>query len=244
VNQIEYKKVYRYHLEPDGWPIYPPYHRIDDPVLFGLIREDIIAKKVYGIYLEFNYPELCFYTEELMFDYSVSQYDTIELCQAIYGEIPILNTFYHSYFGYWRRVSEMGSYYDGNCFIEGIGSTYGLFEMMGFTSEKSKQASDVLICYTSGNISTCDVVTTIEKHDNKSDTQFTIFPNPATSFISIQINEGIAMEEAIIYNHLGQKALVAVPVNNTVDVSGLQKGMYIIEITTNERKYRKKLVID
>ena len=71
-----------------------------------------------------------------------------------------------------------------------------------------------------------------------------IFPNPATSFITIHIKEGIPIEEAIIYNHFWQKALVAVPVNNTVDVSGLNKGMYIIEITTTEGKYRKKLLID
>ena len=54
VNQIEYKKVYRYHLEPDVWPIYPPYHRFGDPVLFGLIREDIDEKLVFGIQLYYT----------------------------------------------------------------------------------------------------------------------------------------------------------------------------------------------
>jgi hypothetical protein len=72
----------------------------------------------------------------------------------------------------------------------------------------------------------------------------TLFPNPATSFITININKGIAIEEAIIYNHLGQKALVAVPVNNTVDVSGLKAGIYFIEIKTNERIEKRKLIIE
>jgi hypothetical protein len=70
-----------------------------------------------------------------------------------------------------------------------------------------------------------------------------IFPNPATTFITIQIKEGIAIEEAIIYNHLGQKALEAVPVNNTVDVSGLKAGIYFIEVATKVWKGRTKLII-
>jgi hypothetical protein len=65
-----------------------------------------------------------------------------------------------------------------------------------------------------------------------------IFPNPATSFITININGGQPIEEAIIYNHLGQKALVAVPVNNTVDVSTLKPGIYFVEIATKEWRER------
>ena len=55
--------------------------------------------------------------------------------------------------------------------------------------------------------------------DNKSIVEITIYPNPASYYITININGGQPIEEAIIYKHLGQKALVAVPVNNTVDVS-------------------------
>jgi hypothetical protein len=72
----------------------------------------------------------------------------------------------------------------------------------------------------------------------------TLFPNPATSFITIHIKEVIAIEEAIIYNHLGQKALEAMPVNNTVDVSGLKAGIYILEVVTENRTIREKLMIE
>jgi hypothetical protein len=71
-----------------------------------------------------------------------------------------------------------------------------------------------------------------------------VFPNPASSFTTIQIKEGIALEEAIIYNHLGQKVLVAVPVNNTVDVSKLKAGIYFIEVITSESRVRTKLLIE
>jgi hypothetical protein len=71
-----------------------------------------------------------------------------------------------------------------------------------------------------------------------------IFPNPATSFITININGEQPIEEAIIYNHLGQKALVAVPVNNTVDVSWLKPGIYFIEVITSESRTGTKLVVE
>ena len=46
-----------------------------------------------------------------------------------------------------------------------------------------------------------------------------LFPNPASSFITITTPQNQPVEEIIIYNHLGQKVLTAKPVNNTVDVS-------------------------
>jgi hypothetical protein len=80
-------------------------------------------------------------------------------------------------------------------------------------------------------------------NENTTNDEITIFPNPATSFITIHIKEVIAIEEAIIYNHLGQKALEAMPVNNTVDVSGLKPGIYFIEVATKEWRGRTKLII-
>jgi hypothetical protein len=52
------------------------------------------------------------------------------------------------------------------------------------------------------------------------------------------------IEEAIIYNHFGQKALVAVPVNNTLDVSKLKPGRYFIEVATKEWRGGTKLIIE
>jgi hypothetical protein len=83
-------------------------------------------------------------------------------------------------------------------------------------------------------------LTSIE--DNIAKEEIALFPNPATSFITIHIKEGIPIEETIIYNHLGQKALVVVPVNNAVDVSTLKPGIYFIELATKDWKGRTKLV--
>jgi len=71
-----------------------------------------------------------------------------------------------------------------------------------------------------------------------------VFPNPATSFITINVSGEQPIAEAIIYNHLGQKALEAVPVNNTVDVSMLRPGIYFLEVITSESRTGTKLVVE
>ena len=76
------------------------------------------------------------------------------------------------------------------------------------------------------------------------DNSIMIFPNPATSSITINKKEGVPIEEAIIYNHLAQKVLETKPVNNTVDVSTLKPGIYFIEVATKEWRGRTKLIIE
>jgi hypothetical protein len=80
--------------------------------------------------------------------------------------------------------------------------------------------------------------------ENITRDEITLFPNPATHYITININGGLSIEEAIIYNHLGQKALVAVPVNNMLDVSTLKPGIYFLEVITSESRAGTKLVIE
>jgi hypothetical protein len=71
-----------------------------------------------------------------------------------------------------------------------------------------------------------------------------LFPNPATFIITINVSGGQSIEKTVFYNHLGQKVLVAVPVNNTVDVSKLTPGIYFIEVATKDRRGRTKLIIE
>jgi hypothetical protein len=72
--------------------------------------------------------------------------------------------------------------------------------------------------------------------------EINISPNPASTFITINIKEGIAIELAIVYNHLGQKVLETKPVNNTVDVSKLKPGIYFIELVTKDWSEMTKVV--
>ena len=71
---------------------------------------------------------------------------------------------------------------------------------------------------------------------------FSLFPNPASTQITIDIPQGTVLEKATIYNHLGQ--LVMTSKNETLDTSTLSKGMYIVEVLTNQGTSSKKLIIE
>jgi hypothetical protein len=69
-----------------------------------------------------------------------------------------------------------------------------------------------------------------------------IYPNPASGTLIIDTEkEGI--EEISIYNQMGQKVLTARPLDNTIDVSGLKNGAYVIECMINNIPVRQKLLI-
>lgn len=72
--------------------------------------------------------------------------------------------------------------------------------------------------------------------------QFTIYPNPASTNVTIQLNPNSNLEKATIYNSLGQ--IVKTSTVATIDTSNLLKGMYILEVITNQGKASKKLMIN
>jgi hypothetical protein len=85
-------------------------------------------------------------------------------------------------------------------------------------------------------------MTSIENYPTNGD--LILFPNPASSFITITTPQGEPVEEVVIYNHLGQKVLTLKPVNNTVDVSKLNPGIYLFEVFTKKNRFLKKLLVE
>lgn len=74
------------------------------------------------------------------------------------------------------------------------------------------------------------------------ESQFKLFPNPATHQFTIQLQEGLQLQKVNIYNVLGQ--FIVSSQENIISSKTLSKGVYIIEIVTNTGKVSKKLVID
>ncbi|WP_299675471.1 T9SS type A sorting domain-containing protein [uncultured Dokdonia sp.] len=72
--------------------------------------------------------------------------------------------------------------------------------------------------------------------------QFSIYPNPTSTSVTIQIDQNNILEKVTIYNNLGQ--LIKTSIETTIDTSNLSKGMYILELTTNQGKASKKLIIE
>lgn len=78
---------------------------------------------------------------------------------------------------------------------------------------------------------------------NSKQENITVFPNPASTQLSISTKNEIPINEITIYNQLGQKVLHSSQISSSIDVSKLSQGMYIIEVVSDEFRIREKLMI-
>src|SRR5690554_637657 len=78
--------------------------------------------------------------------------------------------------------------------------------------------------------------------DKFTNANFTIYPNPATDVLNIELQDNVILENVTIYNNLGQK--IKTVKQNTIDVSTLAKGLYFVEVTTNQGKASKKVIVE
>lgn len=74
--------------------------------------------------------------------------------------------------------------------------------------------------------------------------RFSLFPNPAPSQVTVVLpqEQEIAIQEISIYNSLGQR--VYTTQETTINTSQFPKGIYIIQIRTQEGTSSKRLIID
>ena len=70
-----------------------------------------------------------------------------------------------------------------------------------------------------------------------------IYPNPASTQFSISTDNHTPINEITIYNQLGQKVINSTQISNSIDVSILNEGVYIVELTTDDDRIREKLMI-
>lgn len=89
-----------------------------------------------------------------------------------------------------------------------------------------------------------------QKPDNSSNPEFVnLYPNPASESVTIQFNINTTNGfEIDFYNYLGARVLGAKVNSNTgsvtLNTSGMAKGMYLYQVTSNGRKiYSDKLII-
>ncbi len=101
-----------------------------------------------------------------------------------------------------------------------------------------------------GNATGCNNQTEVEAacassvEDINHNSHISIFPNPAKDILTISCKNGEKIEEVVVYNQMGQKVFEEELSNNTINVSSLQKGLYIVELISKEWKLRKKLIIE
>ena len=80
--------------------------------------------------------------------------------------------------------------------------------------------------------------------DINFESEFSIYPNPAKEKLFISSNNGMSIDEIIIYNQIGQKVLQEAKVSDAMDISMLKQGVYVIELMSNGLKMRTKLIVE
>ena len=92
-----------------------------------------------------------------------------------------------------------------------------------------------------GNAYVFDVSAVLLSSNEYVLSQFSLYPNPAENQFTIQLKEGLELEKVTIYNHIGQ--FIKQETKPIMNVSKLSKGIYFVEITTNQGKATKKIIV-
>lgn len=74
------------------------------------------------------------------------------------------------------------------------------------------------------------------------DVRISVYPNPASTSVNIANVDGF-VNEICIYNKLGQRVIHEVNPRNTIDVSRLPQGLYIVEVVWDGHRVREKLIV-
>ncbi len=73
---------------------------------------------------------------------------------------------------------------------------------------------------------------------------FNIYPNPVKEQFTIQNDAGYVIDAISIYTILGKLIYKSKDIQNTIDVSTLSNGMYLIKLNSNNKIITKKIIIN
>lgn len=227
----------------------------------GAIRNDSINKKVF--YYDYNLN-----IDTLLYDFNLSIGDTLKESYThslndtlIVDSIDFINlngNNHKIYFLKWPSYPFKIHY----SIIEGIGSTYGLFEkMFGQKWHFNNNIGDTLYCFKylqnysvydhgmlhyNQPVSTCELVNNIS--DNYPQKEIiNLYPNPLTENSKLHFNyKNFNKKHITIYNICGQVVKEYSTTNNVLNLNkkDFKKGIYSLQsISTDNRHHHIKFIV-
>lgn len=117
-----------------------------------------------------------------------------------------------------------------------MGTTNETVSLLVVDSKNCEATDDVSITYNPGNVS-------INEFENAS---FIIYPNPVSSTLHIQGLEALKGLNASLTDLNGKVVAEQILEDgmNTMDVSGLSKGVYLLNVNSSSDSYQSKIVIE
>lgn len=94
------------------------------------------------------------------------------------------------------------------------------------------------------NIEVNHACETIGVSDRNSSNEFAIFPNPAQNAFFVLTPDNWNITETKIYDNVGRIVKSINGQNKQISISTLQKGVYIVELFSDQMRIRKKLIVN
>jgi hypothetical protein len=80
--------------------------------------------------------------------------------------------------------------------------------------------------------------------ENFNDEEFLVYPNPTEHTLYFKINKNTLVKNVAMFDVLGKTVLTTTLKNNSVDVSHLSNGIYLLKLTTvTGESFTKKIII-
>ncbi len=79
-----------------------------------------------------------------------------------------------------------------------------------------------------------------------SDKKFVIYPNPAKTNFSLQVDKLVGKGQIVVTNLFGKEVKsqnLSIGIN-TIDINNLSKGLYLVSVITNEGKSTQKIIVE
>ena len=227
----------------------------------GAFREDTAIRKVYFLPLDSI-------SDTLLYDFNLNIGDTLPTTYTNndHNDInsPVINIVtsidsvligneYHKRF----EISALnwGGYFGPYVYlIEGIGSSFGLLGWL--RPDPEVPIGSNLLCFKQNGLTVfpdssyqCDIVSSIDENEIKSEPIIQIFPNPFSESTTIEFenknSENYSLE---IYNNLGQKVRMISNIRNNkiiIERGNFNSGIYFFQLKNNcGIKQTGKLVVE
>ena len=243
IEDVLYKKIYKRSLvvTQEG----PPFEADGPYELYGFIRDDSIARKVYAIEIDESVSECPTNEEYLMYDFSLNVGDTAVFCLFLDFYDRIITSITPGiYLGFETRVFAT---YDGFIsYYEGMGSDFGLFEEM-FYPVKAENKKNLFMTdlYYYCRESPCDFLV-ITPEVNKP-IEFNVIPNPTSNFLNFNISYSSTCKIFALHNMQGEKikeiTLMPGKRKYALNIQDVAPGFYIAFILDKDHVIKRQKVM-
>ena len=228
INNLTYLKVYRYDTK-----VLPDWY------YYCAIREDQDKKVYVKVWDEF-----------LKYDFDVDVGDTVEIYDFDYPHELFVESIDSVLVDdeYRRRIFLRYVDYSGftESWIEGIGSNRGVMEsgtagyVGGWTWFLCMHQDGELV-YMNPNYTSCYMTNvSITELDASS---IKVYPNPASGILIIANLNNLTIESITLFDYRGQSVRDFDAKNNFIDLAGINAGIYLLRLSSQEGEIIKKILI-